>query len=794
MKVYVSAAALVLALAALLQDAIAQDVVAQVVVTSDQQDDPTVTVAPVVGSTSNTTTTTNASSSSSSASSSDGAGLGATPGLEPPSTLVEHTDAMLKLCPPRHLAPHLVQQRAIPTNNWWGNLIAHDTQAKIQPIWANPYALSMVTDVAPYGLSVSYPFRSRVSGGASGNRGASRYYAHGIVREFQFSAAEFTTKPEFNVVDWADMGVQVAFTLPADPAKRLDASFVSGMAYTTAKYAQLTPQFVSTAVVTAVNGQALAHGASVTGATFEVAYNSGQTWMVFVLGGGELTLTLDGAGSTLTGARAFSGVVRVALAVDAAHKPQLAKYQACVVDGATVDVVDDKTYAFQWATSGDCSGGLLHFAMTHHLAALDKTNTRVVDGMVTRSTTRGAFTAIATTPTTATANATATNANPSLQWTLTETQAIPEGFYPPRKPKAALLSRHNVEQQLRDDIHAAWALPVGGSYYFNGKAAQKYAALCLMANDAAVTTDPALLQTCLAKLRTVLAPFVANTWTNPLQYDVVYRGLVSSEGFKKNDPGADFGNTMYNDHHFHYGYWVHTAAVLNLLDPHWAQLPQLNAMARLLARDVANYDDQDAFFPKFRSFDWFRGHSYSHGVTPLADGKDQESTSEDVNFAYALLLLGQATRDARMRQVGQLMTRVNARAIQTYFLIDAASDVHPATFKPNQVTGIFFDNKVDYATWFSAEKYCIHGIQMVPVSPVTEFVRTKAFVQQEWDAVLSKEAIVVQEDTTNAWLSLLYANFAAVDKNKAMAVLAKTAMDDGLSRSWALYMAASRAD
>ena len=57
--------------------------------------------------------------------------------------------------------------------------------------------------------------------------------------------------------------------------------------------------------------------------------------------------------------------------------------------------------------------------------------------------------------------------------------------------------------------------------------------------------------------------------------------------------------------------------------------------------------------------------------------------------------------------------------------------------------------------------------------------------------MLGKEAIVTREDTSNAWLSLLYANFAMVDKQRAMRVLQKTKMDDGLSRSWALYMAAS---
>ena len=41
---------------------------------------------------------------------------------------------------------------------------------------------------------------------------------------------------------------------------------------------------------------------------------------------------------------------------------------------------------------------------------------------------------------------------------------------------------------------------------------------------------------------------------------------------------------------------------------------------------------EDRHFPQFRSFDWFDLHSWSRGVIPSADGKDQESTSEELNL------------------------------------------------------------------------------------------------------------------------------------------------------------------
>jgi len=355
------------------------------------------------------------------------------------------------------------------------------------------------------------------------------------------------------------------------------------------------------------------------------------------------------------------------------------------------------------------------------------------------------------------------------------------------------VSSNKIREALVADIEEEWDIPLNGSYYFNGKLAQKYGSLCLMANDAETFgKDDALLTKCLTKFRKVLSPMLTNEWENELQYDIIYRGLVSSEGFKKNEFWVDFGNSVYNDHHYHYGYWIVSFAIANYLDPTWDQLPQLNRVGGFMVRDVANPSADDPYFPKFRNFDWFRGHSYSHGVTPFADGKDEESTSEDINFHYGLYLYGKVTKNTRLEQIGQLMMKLNAHAIKTYFLISSDNKVHPKGFLPNGVTGIFFDNKVEYGSWFSIEKHCINGIQMLPVSPVTEFVRTKKFVQEEWTNVLSKDPIVVSRNYTNGWLSLLYSNYAAVNRDVALTVLRKSALDDGLTRSWALYMAATR--
>jgi len=112
------------------------------------------------------------------------------------------------------------------------------------------------------------------------------------------------------------------------------------------------------------------------------------------------------------------------------------------------------------------------------------------------------------------------------------------------------------------------------------------------------------------------------------------------------DSGADFGNTYYNDHHFHYGYHILTAAIIGYIDPSWVG-PNRDYV-NMLVRDVANPSSKDRFFPTWRCFDWYHGHSWAHGLYPAMDGKDQESSSEDMMSAYALKMWGAVSGDEKL--------------------------------------------------------------------------------------------------------------------------------------------------
>lgn len=93
----------------------------------------------------------------------------------------------------------------------------------------------------------------------------------------------------------------------------------------------------------------------------------------------------------------------------------------------------------------------------------------------------------------------------------------------------------------------------------------------------------------------------------------------------------------YNDHHFHFGYFVYSAAVIAKFDPSWVQT--YGEAILTLIRDYSNpaLANADPNFTFMRNKDWFVGHSWAAGIFAFADGRNQESTSESVNGLYKII-------------------------------------------------------------------------------------------------------------------------------------------------------------
>lgn len=190
-----------------------------------------------------------------------------------------------------------------------------------------------------------------------------------------------------------------------------------------------------------------------------------------------------------------------------------------------------------------------------------------------------------------------------------------------------------------------------------------------------------------------------------------------------------------NDHHFHYGYFIRAAAEIARHDPAWAQ--QWGPMVELLIRDIASPDSDDPMFPALRSFDLYAGHSWASGHAKFGDGNNQESSSESLNAWYALMLWGSATDNDELRDLGAFLFNTERTAVEQYWF-DVDDTNYPDSF-PEVALGMVWGGKGAFATWFSGDIDCIHGINWLPFTPASLYMgRHPDYVKRNYDRIVQR--------------------------------------------------------
>src|SRR5687768_6219975 len=137
-------------------------------------------------------------------------------------------------------------------------------------------------------------------------------------------------------------------------------------------------------------------------------------------------------------------------------------------------------------------------------------------------------------------------------------------------------------------------------------------------------------------------------------------------------------------------------------------------MLGLLVRDVANPARDDAEFPFLRCFDPYAGHSWASGHARFGDGNNNESSSEAMNAWAGFVLLGEATGDTSLRDLGAWLFTTELAAIEDYWF-GVHGDTFPTTYPPSAVTMVW-GGKGANATWFSADPEMVHGINWLPIT------------------------------------------------------------------------------
>lgn len=561
---------------------------------------------------------------------------------------------------------------------------------------------------------------------------------------------------------------------------------VQGMGFVTGIYTNLTPNIQSgTFFSSLVSDNTVATGIY----KYQVQLDDGSSWLLYAVpsDGSDPKLTLASS-TSIAGPSGWSGFIQIAKnpagsAGESLYDAAAGAYPSAGSISASVNG-HSGSYTLSWTKSGlVTSQNLLMFALPHHLAAFDGVTSRSVQsGLSLSTTTKG--------------NATAVSAD---SWTLTESNLpINIGFEPFNVKTGTATTRYSsaalsaiaaaASAEIAEDMGAQSNL---NSMYYSGKALSKFASIVYVIHN--VLGDNNLAAQGLAQLQTAFALFATNQQQFPLVYDTVWNGAVSSATYVTNDTGADFGNTCYNDHHFHYGYFLHAASIIAYLDPSWVSTN--GDWVNMLARDANNPSSADSTFPVFRMFDWYHGHSWAAGLFEAGDSKNEESSSEDVMFAYGLKMWGHATGNAAMEAQGNLMLAVLARSLNSYFLYSDGNDIEPSNFVGNKVSGILFENKIDHTTYFGANLEFIQAIHMIPLEPSSAYIRPASFVQQEWEAFFADGAIGPASNVDGGWKGILYANLALYDPASSWNFFNQPSfnsswLDGGASLTWYLTLAA----
>lgn len=372
-------------------------------------------------------------------------------------------------------------------------------------------------------------------------------------------------------------------------------------------------------------------------------------------------------------------------------------------------------------------------------------------------------------------------------------------------------------------------LPVSTDTYSFGKELGRMARLALIADNLGIADAR---QIAVLNLENALTPWLLDINPNYFVYDKTWGGVVSNRALGSDataNANADYGLGWYNDHHFHYGYFVYAFAVLARLDPvYWE--PRRTFM-ELLVRDICSYETNDPDFPYARHKDFFDGHSWASGLFQQANGKNQESSSEAVNAYYACYLYGLATANTDLSSFAQSLLTMEMQSAQTYWHM-RSSDIYDAIFASNRMVGNVGALDVTASTWFGSNAEYVNGINMMPVTPALAALMDQPFVEVQYPALASRVPPVPPPvnpacsanpgcagtglqgnccptpeglnlaccdvgSTTprmqDEWRSLIFIDRAVVDRESAWTqIMSMNTLGSGNSKANALFWAASR--
>ncbi len=560
----------------------------------------------------------------------------------------------------------------IPTNDWW-------TDALVERWTGNLWSYPALVRASAQGVSVAFPSywiddgtemkaRSRLVCGAPA---------------FNPSAA--------NVADWHDWDVELL--LPDGEAKAMRATLVHGSPFTWVEYEGLDAT-LKVESEGAVSVERLAEENAVVvkaGDDFYGVWHPAKT-RVAERADGTLAFTFPGGKK--------KGWLAVGLLPNRSAFAALAPFAAAIVRSTRVDwAYDERTAELTttWRVETEDLHGktaaptALQGFQPHHLKRTVP-KFKVMEGLVWQ-TPRGR-------------QRVAKGNELSIVYTfpgMLPHWAAPQAHDFAEAPYDAVLFK-----RLLDDY--AERGNFGGDTYWGGKGLLQMS-LAMMA--ARGTGDAATFQKAHDRLRAQFEDWL--TWTPGeerfyFSYVPRWGGLVGES--------TSYDSETFNDHHFHYGYFTYSGALLCLVDADFRE--KFGPMLRLIASDYANWRRDERRFPFFRTFDPWAGHSFAGGLGD-GNGNGQESSSEAMQGWGGLYLLGLALGDREMRDAGIFGWVSEAHGTAEYWFDRDRENIDYTKFKHPYNSNLTCHG-VGWWTYFSGDPVWMHSIQWLPNTPALDYL------------------------------------------------------------------------
>ena len=232
-------------------------------------------------------------------------------------------------------------------------------------------------------------------------------------------------------------------------------------------------------------------------------------------------------------------------------------------------------------------------------------------------------------------------------------------------------------------------------------------------------------------------------------------------------PSGHGQDTNINDHHFHWGYFIHAASFVEQFQPGWAL--QFGPMIDLLIRDAATTDRNDSMFPYLRNFSPFAGHSWANGFATFPQGNDQESTSESMQFNSSLIHWGTITGNKAVRDLGIYLYTTEQTAVEEYWF-DVYDRNFPSTQQYSLVSRVW-GNNFDNGTFWTNDIAASYGIELYPIHGGSLYLgHNHAYATKLWNEIKANTGIMSNQANDNLWHDVMWKYCAFTNPAEAISL------------------------